>query len=201
MLPAVSERRLSETSYLVLGMLEHTQPATPYDLKQVAELSSKYFWSIPHSLLYSECERLAKEGLLIEEREPEGRRRRIYSVTKAGTDALEAWRAEPGRAVSELRDLSYLKLFLGADPAMLAKAYLPEHEATLRRFEELRDAGGGIQVPRGPWLAFDAGMRHMRESVRFWRQILEEEAVEEERAEASADEKRAEAVAEEAGGE
>jgi PadR family transcriptional regulator AphA len=177
MLPAVSERRLSETSYLVLGMLQHTQPATPYDLKQVAELSSKYFWSIPHSLLYSECERLAKEGLLIEEREPEGRRRRIYRVTKAGTDAFEAWRAEPGRAVSELRDLSYLKLFLGADPAMLAKAYLPEHEATLRRFEELRNASGGVQVPRGPWLAFDAGMRHMRESVRFWKTLLDEDAI------------------------
>ncbi len=204
MLLAVSERRLSETSYLVLGMLEHTQPATPYDLKQVAELSSKYFWSIPHSLLYSECERLAKEGLLIEDREPEGRRRRIYRVTKAGMDALEAWRAEPGRAISELRDLGYLKLFLGADPAMLAKAYLPEHEATLQRFEELRDASSGVQVPRGPWLAFDAGMGHMRESVRFWKQVLEEEtaetAAEEETAEASADEKRAEAVAEEASG-
>lgn len=149
MLLAVSERRLSEASYLVLGVLERVQPATPYDLKQVAELSSKHFWSIPHSLLYSECERLAKEGLLIEEREPEGRRRRIYRVTKAGTDALEAWRAEPGRAVSELRDLGFLKLFLGADPAMLARAYLPEHEATLQRFEELRNASGEFRFPAG----------------------------------------------------
>lgn len=171
----MSEPRLSEASYLVLGMLKIGQPATPYDLKQVAELSSKYFWSIPHSLLYSECERLAKEGLLIEEREPVGRRRRIYRVTKAGMDALEAWRAEPGRAVSELRSLGYLKLFLGADPVMLARTYLPEHEATLQRFEELRDAGEGTRVPRGPSLAFEAGIGHMRESVRFWKQLLDEE--------------------------
>jgi PadR family transcriptional regulator AphA len=172
----MSEPRLSETSYLVLGMLEQIQPATPYDLKQVAELSSKYFWTVPHSLLYSECERLAKAGLLSEEREQTGRRRRIYRVTEAGVQALEAWRAEPGNAVSELRDLGYLKLFLGADPVMLAKAYLPEHEATLQRFEELRNASGGIQVPRGPWLAFDAGIGHLRERVRFWKQVLEEEA-------------------------
>jgi PadR family transcriptional regulator, regulatory protein AphA len=178
MLRVMSEPRLSETSYLVLGMLERTQPATPYDLKQVAELSSKYFWSIPHSLLYAECERLAKEGLLTEEREAEGRRRRIYTVTKAGMDALEAWRAEPGRAVSELRDLSLLKLFLGADPAMLARAYLPEHEANLKRFEDLRKASGAIQVPRGPWLAFDAGIGHMREYVRFWKKLLKEEEAE-----------------------
>jgi PadR family transcriptional regulator, regulatory protein AphA len=178
MLRVMSEPRLSETSYLVLGMLERTQPATPYDLKQVAELSSKYFWSIPHSLLYAECERLAKEGLLTEKREAEGRRRRIYTVTKAGMDALEAWRAEPGRAVSELRDLSLLKLFLGADPAMLARAYLPEHEANLKRFEDLRKASGAIQVPRGPWLAFDAGIGHMREYVRFWKKLLKEEEAE-----------------------
>lgn len=175
----MSEPRLSETSYLVLGMLEQVQPATPYDLKQVAELSSKYFWTVPHSLLYSECERLAKAGLLSEERERAGRRRRIYGVTEAGVQALKAWRAEPGSAVSELRDLGFLKLFLGADPVMLAKAYLPANEATLRRFEELRNASGGIKVPRGPWLAFDAGMGHLRESVRFWKQILDEEASDE----------------------
>jgi PadR family transcriptional regulator AphA len=171
----MSEPRLSEVSYLVLGMLERVQPATPYDLKQVAQISTKHFWTIPHSRLYLECERLAKEGLLVEEREQEGRRRRIYRVTKAGMEALEAWREEPGRAISELRDLGFLKLFLGADPVMLARAYLPEHEATLQRFEELRNASGGIQVPRGPWLAFDAGIGHLRERVRFWKQLLDDE--------------------------
>ena len=135
-----------------------------------------YFWLVPHSQLYSECERLAKEGLLSEEREQTGRRRRFYEVTKAGSEALEEWRAEPGRAISELRDFSLLKLFLGADPVMLAKAYLPEHEATLHRFEELRNASGGIKVPRGPWLAFEAGIGHTRERVRFWKQLLDEEA-------------------------
>jgi PadR family transcriptional regulator AphA len=175
MLRAMSTPRLTEASYIVLGMLERVQPATPYDLKQVAQLSTKHFWTIPHSQLYSECERLAKEGLLSEEREQTGRRRRIYTVTQAGLEALKKWRAEPGEARSEVRDLSLLKLFLGADPAMLARAYLPEHEANLRRYEELRNASGGIEVPRGPWLALDAGIGHMREYVRFWKRLLEEE--------------------------
>jgi PadR family transcriptional regulator, regulatory protein AphA len=175
MLRTVSTQRLTESSYIVLGMLERVQPATPYDLKQVAQLSTTHFWTIPHSQLYSECERLAKEGLLSEEREQAGRRRRIYRVTQAGLQALEKWRAEPGAAISEVRDLGFLKLFLGADPAMLARAYLPEHEANLRRYEELRNASGGIEVPRGPWLALDAGIGHMRETVRFWKRLLEEE--------------------------
>ncbi len=175
MLRAVSTPRLTEASYIVLGMLERVQPATPYDLKQVAQLSTRHFWTIPHSQLYAECERLAKEGLLSEEREQAGRRRRIYRVTQAGLEALERWRAEPGEVQSEVRDLGMLKLFLGADPAMLARAYTPEHEATLRRYEELRNASGGIEVPRGPWLALDAGIGHMRENARFWKRLLEEE--------------------------
>jgi PadR family transcriptional regulator, regulatory protein AphA len=178
MLRAMPTLRLTEASYIVLGMLERVQPATPYDLKQVAQLSTKHFWTIPHSQFYSECERLTKGGLLSEEREQAGRRRRIYRVTPAGLEALEQWRAEPGEAHSEVRDVGTLKLFLGADPAMLARAYLPEHEATLRRFEELRNASGGIEVPRGPWLSLDAGLGHMRESVRFWKRLLEEEDAE-----------------------
>jgi len=174
-LRAMSTPRLTEASFIVLGMLERVQPATPYDLKQVAQLSTTHFWSIPPSQLYFECERLAKEGLLSEEREQAGRRRRIYTVTQAGLEALNAWRAEPGEARSEVRDASLLKLFLGADPAMLARAYLPEHEDRLRRYEELRNASGGIEVPRGPWLALDAGIGHFRENVRFWKRLLEEE--------------------------
>lgn len=187
-----STPRLSEASFLVLGMLERVQPATPYDLKQVAQISSAYFWAIPHSQLYAECERLANEGLLSEEREQAGRRRRIYRITQAGSDALNAWRAEPGIPTSEVRDLSILKLFLGADPAMLAQAYLPICEATLRSFEELRNASGGIQVPRGPWLAFDAGLGHMRERVRFWRHVLEESQSEAEETAAEVEEAEAE---------
>jgi PadR family transcriptional regulator, regulatory protein AphA len=175
MLRAMSTPRLTESSYIVLGMLERVQPATPYDLKQVAQLSTAHFWTIPHSQLYSECERLAKEGLLSEEREQAGRRRRIYRVTQAGLQALEKWRAEPGEARTEVRDLGTLKLFLGADPAMLARAYLPKYEANLHRYEELRSASGGIEVPRGPWLALDVGIGHMRETARFWRRLLEAE--------------------------
>jgi hypothetical protein len=89
-------------------------------------------------------------------------------------EVMETWRAEPGRAFSELRDQGLLKLFLDVDPVVLAKTYLPEYEATLQRFEELRNASGGIQVPRGPWLAFDAGIGHLRERIRFWKQLLEE---------------------------
>jgi PadR family transcriptional regulator AphA len=172
----MSEQRLTETSYIVLGMLEFMQPATPYDLKRMASLSTMTFWTISPSQLYSECARLAKRDLLSEVREQTGRRKRIYSVTKAGMSALETWRAEPGKGmISELHDPSILKLFLGADPLMLARAYLPEHERRLRHYEALHDVSMSIEDrPRGPLLALEAGIGHLHEYVRFWKQVLEE---------------------------
>ena len=93
--PAMSAPRLSESSYIVLGMLEHLQPATPYDLKRIAEVSTIDFWTVPHAQLYTECARLAREGLLTEEREQTGRRRRMYSLTARPPGArCMAWRAD-----------------------------------------------------------------------------------------------------------
>ena len=83
--------RLTETSYIVLGLVEQAQPATPYALKRLAEFSTSYFWTVPHTQLYSECARLAGEGLLDESRERDGRRRRTYRLTERGAELLEAW--------------------------------------------------------------------------------------------------------------
>ncbi len=102
--------RLTETSYIVLGLVEFAEPATPYDLKQIAQLSTVEFWSVPHTQLYTECARLAREGLLSEQREQTGRRRRIYSLTKAGRQALRDWLAEPTDELYEVRDPGTLKL-------------------------------------------------------------------------------------------
>ena len=35
--------RLTESSYIVLGLLERFEPATPYDLKRLAQVSTSHF--------------------------------------------------------------------------------------------------------------------------------------------------------------
>jgi len=94
-LTAVAEPRLTTTSYIVLGLVEACEPATPYDLKQAAQDSVFHFWTIPHTQVYSESRRLAELGLLSERQEEGGRRRRVYRLLAAGRTALGAWRAEP----------------------------------------------------------------------------------------------------------
>jgi Virulence activator alpha C-term len=58
-----------------------------------------------------------------------------------------------------MRDLSLLKLHLGADPATLAPAQLEAHKRKLAAYERRR--------AQDPWLTLDAGIAHEREWVRF----------------------------------
>jgi DNA-binding PadR family transcriptional regulator len=164
-------RRLTPTSYIVLGLLDRLGPSTPYELKQAHAGGIGNFWSVQHAQFYSEPERLAAAGLLSEEREKGGRRRRRYSLTREGREAIEAWRSAPtGELTVELRDPGLLKLHLGADPAPLAAAQLEAHRRQLADYEALAKQIEG-QVPPGPQLTLKAGIGHEREWVRFWEAI------------------------------
>ncbi|HTW42935.1 MAG TPA: PadR family transcriptional regulator [Solirubrobacteraceae bacterium] len=165
--------RLSETSYIVLGLLEMAGLATPYDLKRVAQMSTNNFWSIPHTQLYTECARLADEGLLIERQEQTGRRRRTYRLTDRGRELLHEWRDEPTGELYELRDESTLKLFFGGDPARLAASQLQAHRRQLEVYERLH-ASIGENETHGQVLALECGIGHEREFIRFWSQVLEQ---------------------------
>lgn len=165
----MSTPRLTETSYIVLGLLDATAgEATPYDLKQIAEVSVFNFWSVPHTQIYTECERLAEAGLLRERRETTGRRRRFYKLTPQGRKALEAWRAEPTEQLYEARDLGTLKLFFGSDPKPLAAAQLRAHKAKLKELEEAQKTP---DVPAGMRLAIELGLNQERALVRFWSRL------------------------------
>ena len=164
--------RLTNTSYIVLGLLEFAGEATPYELKQMVAASVGNFWSIPHAQFYTEPERLAGGGYVSERRESGGRRRRRYKLTKRGRDALAEWRATPTDEFTELRDPGLLKLFFGADPGPLAELQLMAHRRKLEEYEALKAQDPGTE-PRGPWLALDSGIAHEREWIRYWSDLAE----------------------------
>jgi len=178
----MSKSELTDTSYAVLGLLELCEPATPYQLKQAAQVSIFHFWTIPHTQLYTECARLADAGLLDEEREQTGRRRRIYRLSKEGRRALEGWRSDPDAELYELRDPGLLKLFCGADPAALAEAMLAKHRQRLAQYEQIRDqmelpesieAADQTGPPLAVQLTLESGIGHEREYIRFWSRLSE----------------------------
>ena len=157
--------RLTQTSYAVLALFEHLGEATSYDLKQAIEASIENFWQVPHTTAYDEPARLAAGGYLTVRQEPGGRRRKLYSLTDVGREALRAWTAEPVTAPPQLRDELMLKVFAGADPFPMIPARRAWHEAKLTELEGLlalvRDADG----PVGPGRTLVAGVAYHRKML------------------------------------
>jgi PadR family transcriptional regulator AphA len=166
--------RLTPTSYIVLGLLELLGPSTPYELKQAHAQGIGNFWTVQHAQFYSEPERLSAAGLLTEEREQSGRRRRRYSLTAAGREKLREWVSTPTAELTiELRDPGLVKLYLGADPGPLAQAQVEAHRRQLAEYEELARQVAGVG-PSGPDLTLQAGIGHEREWVRFWESVAKD---------------------------
>ncbi|HEX8743437.1 MAG TPA: PadR family transcriptional regulator [Thermoleophilaceae bacterium] len=162
---------LTSTSYVVLGLLERAGASTPYELKRLVAASIGNFWSIPHSQLYAEPKRLTAAGYLTEQREEHGRRRSVYSLTPLGGAALDDWRAQATRELPELRDLALLKVFFGADPAVVAPEQLVAHRQKLAEYERLREGLNDAPEAEGPARTLEAGIAHEREWVRYWERL------------------------------
>ena len=87
-------------------------------------------------------------------------------VMQAGEQALDAWLGRATDEMPQLRDLAILKVFFGADPENIARVRLLAHQARLKNYELLREAGG-VSYP-GPRRAIEAAIAHERTSIRYW---------------------------------
>jgi PadR family transcriptional regulator, regulatory protein AphA len=142
MIGIMSRPDLTPVSYVVLGLVARDGPSTPYALKAAVGRGIAHFWQFPHSQIYAETERLAGLGLLAEEREQTGRRRRSYRITPEGRTALSAWLAEPAAEPPQLRSLGLLKLFFAqhagpGDIAELAKVQAELHRQAVDYTREI----------------------------------------------------------------
>jgi DNA-binding PadR family transcriptional regulator len=185
----MSTDRLTPTSHLVLGLLAREGPSTPYDLELHVRATLGNFWSFPHTLLYTEPPRLAGLGLVTEERETTGRRRRVFAITAAGRAALAAWLERPSDAPTELRDPGLLQLFFADLTSREARQRLAEeqlaiHEARLAAYRRDRGLDRGqvgarrglrsVEHWRGETLAM--GLLYEEAAVRFWDQVANDDA-------------------------
>ncbi len=82
---------LSPTARVILGLLAWS-PRTGYEIKQITDRSTRFFWGASYGQIYPELRRLEAAGLVDSREEPRGRvPRRIYSLTKEGRRALDTW--------------------------------------------------------------------------------------------------------------
>ena len=160
-------------SYVVLGLLATAGPQTSYELGRNVEISVAFFWQVPRSQLYAEPQRLADLGLVSATQEDTGRRRRTFTITDAGRDALIEWL---GRAPepSQYRDPAMLRLFFAdAAPdlvAPLARQRIGELTATLEFLEQ--PGLGGVQPSHRRVLSW--GRMTVRADLAFWQSVLDD---------------------------
>ncbi|MGZ5308803.1 MAG: PadR family transcriptional regulator [Solirubrobacterales bacterium] len=101
---------LSGTATVILGMLA-ARPRSGYDVKQLVDNSTRFFWAASYGQIYPELKRLAEAGLIKATDSPQGgRRRTVYGLTTKGERAVREWFGRPAE-VFELRDEGLLKLF------------------------------------------------------------------------------------------
>jgi PadR family transcriptional regulator, regulatory protein AphA len=174
--PVEAAVRLSPISYVVLGIIGLRGPSTPYQLKQAIERSVKYFWPFPHSQLYGEPERLAREGLLDQEVEEGGRRRRVYSLTPGGKETLENWLKTPPGEVFEMRDMAVLQLFFSeftstAELKKLAEDQVRLYQERLAVYQTIIEYNEGREWAARRMAPLDLGVRMATACLEFWSDI------------------------------
>jgi PadR family transcriptional regulator, regulatory protein AphA len=176
---------LTPTSYLVLGLLAREGSSTPYELKAHVAATIGHFWSFPHALLYKEPPRLVGLGLLTEERELDGRRRRLFTITEAGRQALRDWLGQPASQPTELRDLAVLQLFFADLEPTTARLAIAREQVSLHRAQLAGYEAGERQGRRPPsgapgsrtieqWrgVTLRMGLLYERAAIEFWEGVV-----------------------------
>ena len=152
---------LSPTARVILGMVRLGR-RTGYEIKQLVDVSTRFFWAASYGQIYPELKRLEDTGLIAsEDASTNGRQRRAFSLTAAGEEALDGWLRSGEPPLFEMRDEGLLKIFFSdgvpvEDRLANARAMRARHEevvAGLSSIEEGARQGGG-----GPYTALRYGL-------------------------------------------
>jgi len=144
---AAEDKSLSAPAYVVLGMLG-LGASSGYEIKQMVELSIRFFWTISQAQIYPALAELEAAGLVLGRSEPRGRRpRRAYELTAAGDEALRGWLRRPEPMPFELRDIGLVKLFFAdalepPDARRLLEAVRTRSAERVAALKEIEPAAG-----------------------------------------------------------
>jgi PadR family transcriptional regulator, regulatory protein AphA len=143
---------LSPTAKVILGMVRLGR-RTGYEIKQLVDVSTRFFWAASYGQIYPELKRLEDDGLLSgSDASVNGRQRRAFSLTSAGEAALDEWLRSDEPLVNEMRNEGVLKLFFSSglpveERLALVRQMRTRHEevhgSLCAREDIVRTRGGG----------------------------------------------------------
>jgi PadR family transcriptional regulator, regulatory protein AphA len=157
--------------YVILGALSWG-PRSGYEIKQLVDKSTRFFWAASYGQIYPELRRLEAAGLVAGAADPQGGRRRTrYTLTPAGRERLREWLLDED-AGYELRDEGLLKLFFSralepGEELGVVRALRADREAVLEQLRAVERLG----VARASAaLVLDYGIRHHEWMVEWCRE-------------------------------
>jgi len=158
---------LSPTARVILGMIRMGK-RTGYEIKQLVDVSTRFFWAASYGQIYPELRRLEERGLIKGQHQPSGGRSRTeYSLTPAGERALQKWLDSDRELTWELRDEGLLKLFFstGSEVAQTIQSIRAGHE---RRVERLREIDPPTDPDCGAPITLEFGIAFNEWAAQWW---------------------------------
>jgi DNA-binding PadR family transcriptional regulator len=116
----------------ILALLDE-QPRHGYDLRARFEARTAELWSLNSGQVYTTLDRLERDGLVDAADDPDdgSGRRRLYRVTDAGRQELQAWLDATSWSAEPHRDELLMKVLLVADDPERAGAVIDDHRRVL----------------------------------------------------------------------
>jgi PadR family transcriptional regulator AphA len=167
---------LTPTARVILGLLK-LGARTGYEIKTISDISTRFFWGASYGQIYPELRRLEEAGFVTSEDDARGGlRRRAYSLTSAGEEALHDWLVADAPLEYAVRDEGLLKVFfgdLGSEAELLenVRRLRRDHEERLGRFREIE---AGVKRRDSTVRALEYGIAFLEWNVRWWRSVERE---------------------------
>ena len=151
---------MTPTGKVILGMIAVGR-RTGYEIKQLVDRSTRYFWAASYGQIYPEIRQLEQSGLIAGRSEPSGARARTaYELTDGGARALREWLASDGELAYELRDEGMLKLFFSdVEPGAAIETIRSMRTLNERKLGQLLLLEAkAAQMDQGPRLTLEIGL-------------------------------------------
>ncbi len=171
---------------MLLGLLQ--VPASGYDLKKHFDCTVRFFWPAELSQVYPTLQRMERDGLLKSQLKSssKGPKRRVYSLTKEGRDALLAWlRNDPALGDQRYEFIAQFFFMDAADDEHVTTRYITRLRGELVRrletYEQIeREWLGGEESYPDPdssrgfhrYMALRSGLLHMAARIGWCNDVL-----------------------------
>jgi DNA-binding PadR family transcriptional regulator len=154
------------------------RPRHGYELRDLFEAALGGYWELNSGQIYSSLDRLARDGLVVEEgmEKGGGPDKRLWALTDEGSEELAHWFATPVQRDYRLRDELHLKLMLAlvSQPSKARQILVVQRRELFRELHSLTSRRNLLD-PRQQLariLLLDSAIMHTEAELR-WLEMVE----------------------------